>query len=86
MRVGLHRGLDQVLDEGLAGVFARTRAGLQDHRCAGFVGRGHHSLHLFEVVDVERWNAVAVDGRVVEQFAHGNERHENPLSLLVTGR
>ena len=70
--VRLQRRLDQVLDEGLARIFARTGAGLQDHRRAGFVGRRHHRLHLFEVVDVEGRDAIAVYGGMVKQFAHGN--------------
>jgi hypothetical protein len=73
-----------VLDEGLAGVLAGPGAGLQDHRRADFVGGSHHGLHLFEVVDVESRNAVAVGGGVVEQFAHGNERHEIPLRVQIT--
>ena len=36
---------------------------------------GHDGLHLLEVVDVERRQAVAVLGRVVEQLAHRNEGH-----------
>jgi hypothetical protein len=53
VRVHLGGGLDQVLDEGLAGVLAGTGAGLQDHRRADFVGGGHDGLHLLQVVDVE---------------------------------
>jgi hypothetical protein len=78
LRVGLGRGLDQVLDEGLAGVLARPGAGLQDHRRADFRSRGHHRLHLLEVVDVEGRNAIAVFGGMVEQLAHGNEWHGEP--------
>ena len=70
VRIRLNRGLDQMLDERLAGILARASAGLQDHRRADVVRSSHHSLHLFEVVDVERWNAVAVNGGVVQQFAH----------------
>jgi hypothetical protein len=70
-----HRGLDQVLDEGLAGVLAGAGAGLQDHRRAHLGGGGHHGLHLLEVVDVEGRDAVAVFGGVVEQLAHRDEWH-----------
>jgi hypothetical protein len=70
VRVHLGGGLDQVLDEGLAGVLAGPGAGLQDHRRAGLVGGGHHGLDLLQVVDVEGRNAVAVCGCMVEQFAH----------------
>ncbi|MCY1370474.1 hypothetical protein D9M69_575660 [compost metagenome] len=84
--VHLGSGLDQVLDEGFTRVLAGTGRGLQDDRSADLVGRGHDGLHLFEVVDVERRNAVAVGGGVVEQFAHGNESHEkSPKAKLVTG-
>ena len=64
------RRLNQVLDEGLTGVLAGACAGLQDDRCTHFVSRLHDGLHLLQVVDVEGWNAVAVDGCVVQQFAH----------------
>ena len=64
-----------MLDEGLAGVLAGAGAGLQDDRRADLVGRGHDRLHLLEVVDVEGGDAVAVLGGVVEQLAHGDERH-----------
>ena len=37
--------------------------------------RGHDRLHLLEVVDVERRQAVAVFGGVVEQLAHRDEGH-----------
>ena len=73
--VGLDGGLDQVLDEGLAGVLAGAGAGLQDHRRAGFLGGFHHGLDLLQVVDVEGRDAIAVFGGMVEQLAHGNERH-----------
>jgi len=75
LRVGLDGGLHQVLDERLAGVLARTRTCLEDHRCPDFLGRFHDRLHLFQVVDVEGRNAVTVLGRVVEQFAQGDECH-----------
>ena len=75
----LSRGLDQVFDEGLTGVLACARAGLQDDRRTDFVGGLHDGLDLFQVVDVKRWDAVAVGCGMVEQFAHGNERHKKPL-------
>ncbi len=76
-------GLDQVLDERLAGVLAGPGRGLQDHRRADFGGRRHHGLHLLEVVDVERGNTVAVLGSVVQQLAHGNDGHEKSFSQDV---
>jgi hypothetical protein len=75
LRPRLERGLDQVLDEGLAGVLAGTGAGLQDDRRADLVGGGHHRLHLLEVVDVEGGDAIAVGGGMVEELAHRDEGH-----------
>jgi hypothetical protein len=75
VRVGFHRRLDQVLDEGLAGVLAGAGAGLQDHRCVHLGGGHHHGLHLFQVVDVEGRDAVAVFGGMVQQLAHRDEWH-----------
>ena len=87
VRVGLGGGQDQVLDEGLAGVFAGAGGGLQDDGCADFVGCGHDGLHLLQVVDVEGWDAVAVFSGVVQQLAHGDERHGNsPVELRNLGR
>ena len=79
LRIGLHRRLNQMLDEALARILARPSAGLQDDRRADFGSSGHHRLHLLEVVDVEGRNAVAVFRGMVEQLAHGNERHGDPL-------
>ena len=80
LRVGLDGRLDQVLDEGLAGVLAGAGAGLQDHRRVGLLRRFHHGLDLFEVVDVEGRDAIAVGGGMVQQFAHGNEGHGSSWS------
>ncbi len=41
----------------------------------GPVGGGHHGLDLFQVVDVEGGQAIAVFGGMVQQFAHRNEWH-----------
>ena len=80
MRIGLGSGGDQVLDEALAGIFARAGAGLQDHGSAHLVGGRHHGLHLLQVVDVEGGDAIAVVGGMVEKFAHRDERHgEDPF-------
>lgn len=73
-------GKDEVAQEGGAGIFARACAGLDDDRCVDLVGGFHDGAHLFEVVDVERGQTVAVFGGVVEQLAHGYECH---LCLLV---
>ncbi|MDT4883623.1 hypothetical protein FQZ97_1196800 [compost metagenome] len=64
-----------MLDEGFTRVFAGAGAGLQDDGRAGFLGGLHDGLDLFEVVDVEGRNAVAVGGGVVQQFAHRDECH-----------
>ncbi len=62
--------LNQVLDERLTRILASTCAGLQDDRGTDFIGSGHDGLDLLQVVDVESWNAVAVDGGMVQQLAH----------------
>jgi hypothetical protein len=85
MSGSLDGGLDQVLDERLARVFARAGAGLQDHRCARFVGGFHDGLDLFQVVDVECRNAIAVFGGVVQQLAHRDECHVNPQGSVGNG-
>ncbi len=85
--MGIHfgRGLDQVLDEGLARVLARTGAGLEDHRSAHLVGSGHHGLHLLQIVDVEGRNAIAIGGCMVEQFAHRDEGHGREVRSGLMG-
>ena len=51
------------------------------------VGSCHDGLHLFEVVDVEGRNAVAVGCRMVQQFAHRDECHgECPLKSWKVGK
>ena len=75
VREGFDRRLDEVLDEGLTRVLAGASAGLQDDGCTHFVCGGHHGLHLLQVIHVESGDAIAVDSGMVEQFAHGDERH-----------
>ncbi len=75
MRVGFHRGFDQVAQEVLAGILARACGGLHDHRRIDFVGGLHDGLYLFQVVHVEGGQRVAVFGGVVEQLAHRYEWH-----------
>ena len=41
----------------------------------GLAGRLHDRLDLLHVVDVERADAVAAGGGLVEELAHGDERH-----------
>jgi hypothetical protein len=76
--VGFDRRRNEVRKERLTGVFARTGRGLQDHGAAGFCGRFHDRLNLFEVVHVERGNAVAVFGGVVKQLSQRDECHWEP--------
>ena len=73
--MGLDGGLDQVAQEGLAGILAGAGGALHDHRAVGLVGGLHDGLDLLQVVDVEGGQAVAVFGGVVEQLAHGYEGH-----------
>jgi hypothetical protein len=76
VRIGFDGGVDQVAQEGLAGIFAGAGRGLHDHRAVDGVGGGHDGLHLFQVVDVEGRQAVTVFGGVVEQLTHGYQRHD----------
>jgi len=68
VRVGFDGGVDQVAQEGFAGVLARACRGLHDDRRTDGVGRGHDGLHLLQVVDVECRQAVAVFSSVVQQL------------------
>ncbi len=70
VRIGFDGGVDQVAQEGFAGVLARAGRGLHDHRAVDRVGGSHDGLHLFEVVDVECRQAVAVFGGMVQQLTH----------------
>ena len=70
MRVSLDCRLDQMLQERLAGIFARPCTGLHDDRRTHRIGSSHDGLHLFQIVDIEGRNAVAVLGGMVEQLAH----------------
>ena len=79
-RVALDRRLDQVAQEHFARVFARAGGRLHDHRAVRLGRGGHDRLHLLQVVDVERGQAVVVLGGVVEQLAHRNERHRGAPS------
>ena len=75
VQIAFDRGLDQVAQEDFPRVFSRTCRGLHDHRAVGFGRRVHDRLHLFQVVDVERGQTVAVHGGMVQQLAHGDECH-----------
>ena len=56
--------------KGRAGVFARAGRRLHDYGRVYRIGGFHNGAHLFEIVDVEGGQAVAVFGGVVEQLAH----------------
>ena len=73
LRIHFDGGQDQVAQEGFAGVFARAGGALHDHRAVALGGGFHDGLDLFQVVDVERRQAVAVFGGVVEKLTHGYE-------------
>src|SRR5665647_1562106 len=82
VRIAFDRSLDQVLEKTLAGVFARTGAGLHDHRGIDLIGSLHDGADLLQVVDVESRNAVAMGGGMVQQLAHRNECHDrNPQKV-----
>ena len=79
MRKLFHRRQNQMAQKGCAGIFARTGRCLHDYGRIDLVGRLHNRTHLFEVVDVEGGQAVAMLGGMVEQLAHGYESHSNLL-------
>jgi hypothetical protein len=82
VRVGFDCRVDQVTQEGFAGVFTGASRSLHDHRRVDSVGSGHDGLHLFQVVDVESRDAVAVFSSVVQQLTHGYEGHGNtPITI-----
>jgi hypothetical protein len=73
--VELDRRLHEVPEEAVVRVCARTARRLHDHRRARVPRRLHDRLDLLHVVDVERADAVAAGGGLVEELAHGDERH-----------
>ena len=81
VRIGLDGGRDQMAKEVLAGILAGAGGGLHDHGGADFARGGHDGLNLFEVVDIESRNAVAVFGGVIEQLTHGDECHDDELRI-----
>jgi hypothetical protein len=92
VRVGFDRRVDQVAQESFASVFTGAGGGLHDDRRVDRVGRGHDGLHLFQVVDVESRDAVAVFSGVVQQLAHGYDGHgstpnnKKSLAFIVPSR
>ena len=55
----------QMTQIGFACVFARTRRRLQDHGAVSLLRRFHDGLYLFEIVDVESGDAIAMLGSMV---------------------
>ncbi len=74
--MALDRRQHHVAQVGFTGVFAGAGRGLKDHRTVGFLRRFHDGENLLQVVDIERWHAVAVLGCVVQHLAKGNQGHE----------
>jgi hypothetical protein len=60
----------QVAQERRAGIRACTRRCLHDDRAVSLFSRLHDRVHLFHVVNVERWYTVTVLGGVIEHLAH----------------
>jgi len=75
VRVDLRAGVDDVLQYDVVGVGARAARGLHDHRSVDLVSRLHDGEGLFHVVDVERRQAIAVLGCVIEQLPKRDARH-----------
>jgi len=71
-RVRFNGGQDQVTQIGLAGIFAGAGGALHDHRGVALGGGFHDRLNLFQVVDVERRQAVTVLSSVIQQLTHRN--------------
>ena len=84
--IGLGRGQDQVTKENFAGVAAGTAGRLEDHGAVGLVSRFHDGLDLLEIVHVERRDAIAVFGGMVEQKPKRNERHRKNLIRNLDGK
>ncbi len=80
--VELDGGLHQVPEKAVVRVRTGAARGLDDHGRRGLAGGLHDRLDLLHVVDVERPDAVAAPGGLVEELAHRDERHL-PISLFV---
>ena len=70
MALSAERGSVRAADRCSRGVTMGQRGSGMWNSIPYFGGRGHHGLHLLEVVHVVRWNAVAVFSGVVQQLAH----------------
>ena len=74
-RIELGGGEHQVAEVIVLAEAAGTAGRLHDHRRLRLLGRLHDRLDLLHVVHVEGGDAIPVLGGVIEQDAHGNERH-----------
>src|SRR5690606_22453995 len=70
--IRLDSSLNQVFQEAFARIFTCSSRSLHDHGAVGFGRRFHDGLHLFQVVDVESRDTVAVLGCVIQKLTHGN--------------
>src|SRR5690625_1181206 len=77
---------NQVAQKRCARVFACSGGRLHDHRGIGGVGSFHDGAHLFEVVDVERGNAVNVLGSVIKKLSQRYECHDFVLMFQPGSR
>ncbi len=85
VRVGFHRGIDQVAQKRFAGIFAGAGRRLHDDRAVQGIGGSHDGLHLLQIVDVERRDAIAVFSSMVQQLTHGYEGHGSTPNNKKTG-
>ncbi len=75
VRIQLDQRLDQFGEHDVVGIGAGAAARLNNDRGIGGGGRLHDRQALLHVVDVERRDAVAMLGRMVEQLTKGNAGH-----------
>jgi hypothetical protein len=77
-RVDLDERVDHLRQHDVVGVAARSAARLDDHRGIDRSRRADHGEALLHVVDVERRNAVAMLGGVVQQLSQCGSGHRSP--------
>ena len=82
LRVLFDRREHEMTQERLARIAARAGRCLQDHRAVDFFGGLHDRVDLLHVVDVERGQAVAVFGGVVEELLERDEGHGGSLEKI----
>jgi hypothetical protein len=73
--VRFNRRQHQVTQIGFASVLACTCRGLQDDRAVGFLRCFHDGLNLLQVVDIERWHAITVLSRVIQNLSQRDQCH-----------